>query len=165
MNLKKLFGKKSDKITGFLKKYKLILLIALVGVVLMLIPIGSDSGEETGTVVKIESAFSLEEYESELESILSSVQGVGKVKVMLTLKTGEETVYAIDESASYNKIVLKGSGQTSEPVVVKIISPVFEGAVIVCEGGANSLVAFRVTEAVEALTGLKSDKISVVPMK
>lgn len=163
--LKKLLGARGEKAKDFIKKYKLVLLIALAGVVLMLIPAGREGKKEANPVVEVKTVFSLEDYEVRLSQVLSSMKGVGKVRVMLTLKSGEETVYAIDENAAYSKIVLKGSGQGSEPVIVKVISPVFEGAVVVCEGGGSSLVAYRVTEAVSALTGMKSDKIRVVPMK
>ena len=39
------------------------------------------------------------------------------------------------------------------------------GAVVVCSGGADAAVRYRVTEVVTAYTGLGSDRITVMKMK
>ena len=43
--------------------------------------------------------------------------------------------------------------------------PVYQGAVVVCQGAGNSQVRLTVIDAVSVLTGLSSDKISVVKWK
>ena len=138
-----------------LNKYKLFVIMGAVGIVLMLIPVGTEKenmehisyySEQTDTF-----EFSLSAYEENIEHILSAVKGVGKVKVMLYLKSGAETVYISDGGYSSN--------------VSKTLYPAFGGAVIVCEGGGSASVSLDITEAVASLTGLTSDKITVLRMK
>ena len=58
-------------------------------------------------------------------------------------------------------VISQGSGQ--EAVVITGASyPIFRGAVVVCEGGDRPSVQLAVTKAIAALTGLSSDKISVI---
>lgn len=155
-----------------LKKYKFVALILLVGLVLMLLPSGeksstteSESGGET---------YSLAETERRLEALLKNVQGVGQVNVMLTLKSGSTLELAEDSSTSMREsetkresdvvTVSRGSGG-EEVVVTRERYPTYQGAVVVCEGGGNSAVRLSVIEAVSVLTGLGSDKITVVQWK
>lgn len=55
-----------------------------------------------------------------------------------------------------------GSGAGAEVVVTHSRYPRFVGALIVCEGGDRADVQLNVTQAVSALTGLSSDRITVV---
>lgn len=138
-----------------LNKYKLYIIIGAVGIVLMLIPVGGQKkGAQTPSYVSEETEafdFSVSVHEDNIEKLLSSVRGVGRVKVMLYLKSGAETVYISDGGYGSN--------------VSKKLYPAFGGAVIVCDGGASPSVALNVTEAVASLTGLSSDKITVLQMK
>ena len=146
-------------------------LILLVGLVLMLLPSG-DSGdtrerESSGTT------YSLEETERRLEELLKNVQGVGQVNVMLTLKSGSTLELAEDSSTSLRDsetkrerdVVTVSRGGGEEVVVTQERYPIYQGAVVVCEGGGNSAVRLSVIEAVSVLTGLGSDKITVVQWK
>lgn len=154
-----------------LKKYKFVALILLVGLVLMLLPSGdgSDAVESEGG-----ETYSLEETERRLEALLKNVQGVGQVNVMLTLKSGSTLELAEDSSTSMREsetkresdvvTVSRGSGG-EEVVVTQERYPTYQGAVVVCEGGGNSAVRLSVIEAVSVLTGLGSDKITVVQWK
>ena len=47
----------------------------------------------------------------------------------------------------------------------KTLYPVYQGAVVVCEGAERAAVRLAIVEAVSSLTGLGSDKISVIKMK
>lgn len=154
-----------------LKKYKFVALILLVGLVLMLLPSG-DSGdvserESSGTT------YSLEETERRLEALLKDVQGVGQVNVMLTLKSSSALELAEDSSTSLRDsetkrerdVVTVSRGGGEEVVVTQERYPTYQGAVVVCEGGGNSAVRLSVIEAVSVLTGLGSDKITVVQWK
>lgn len=155
-----------------LKKYKFVALILLVGLVLMLLP----SGEENKSIENDRGTetFSLAETERRLESLLKNIQGVGQVNVMLTLKSGPTLELAEDSSTSLREsetkresdvvTVSRGSG-TEEVIVTHERYPVYQGAVVVCEGGGNSAVRLSVIDAVSVLTGLGSDKITVVQWK
>jgi len=163
--------KKKLNVSGVLKKYKWALLVILAGIVLMLLPsLGSSTKakEQAGTYNA--DTFSLEEQESKMAATLGKMGGVGKVQVMLTLKSGTELRLAEDAdeesgSSAKNKtetvILSRGSG-TQDIVVTKRIYPEYQGAVVVCQGADTPSVRLAVTEAVQALTGLSTEKISVV---
>lgn len=159
------------RIRELMKKYRYVLLVLLAGILLMLLP-----GKKTEkTVSKSETlSFSLADTEQRMADVLRQIEGVGRVKVMLTLKSGSTLQLAEDNSSTQRDAELRrdsevvtlnrGSGQ-QEVVVTQETYPVYQGAVIVCDGAASSTVRLAVTEAVAVLTGLPSDKISVVKWK
>ena len=63
---------------------------------------------------------------------------------------------------SLSETVVLGSGTSAEVVVTHSRYPRFVDALIVCEGGDRADVQLKVTQAVSALTGLSSERISVV---
>jgi stage III sporulation protein AG len=113
--------------------------------------------------------------ENQLCEIVSQIKGAGTVKVMVTVSQTEEYVYAVqtDESAkteadgsteqSKSEIVLADSGSESKPIMKKIISPQIGGAVVVCDGAANPQTKEYILNAVTAVLGISSGKVSVVP--
>ena len=157
---------KLEKWTGLLKKYRYAALIVLAGVVLMLLPTGGSEAAES---------FSLEETEKRMAEVLGTINGVGRVRIMLTLRSGSTLRLAEDSTISdstggqtkQEKQVLtvnRGSGR-QEVVVTQQLYPTYQGAVVVCEGAGSSTVRLAVVNAVSVLTGLSSDKISVVKWK
>ena len=146
-----------EKLKDILKKYRFAALVALAGVVLMLLPAGKQEIEAADTAGE-EMSFSLEETERRMAEVLSAMDGVGRVQVMLTLHSGETLSLAEDSSATL------GSGE-QEVVVTRRLYPTYQGAVVVCQGAGDSRVRLRVLETVSVLTGLSSDKISVVQWK
>ena len=151
------------------KKYRLVLLIVLAGLLLMLLPGGSD--QETEEVRQERETFSLVESERRMEAILSRIEGTGKLQLMLTLKSGSQLYLAedTDESADGEEVQVqretvtlhRGSGY-EDVVVTRQIYPMYQGALVVCQGADKAAVRLAVIEAVAALTGLSSDKITVV---
>ena len=100
---------------------------------------------------------------------------VGILSLMLTVEGGGAYELAQDENASLKsrveevdeqkrktETVVLGSGTSAEVVVTHSRYPRFVGALIVCEGGDRADVQLKVTQAVSALTGLSSERISVV---
>ena len=166
---------KLEKWSGLLKKYRLALLVVLLGVGLVLLPGGSTaqtSGESSELPGEV---FSLEETEQRMAEVLSTIDGVGRVRIMLTLRAGSSLRLAEDSSLSdstggqtkQEKQVLtvnRGSGR-QEVVVTQQLYPTYQGAVVVCEGAGSSSVRLAVVNAVSVLTGLSSDRISVVKWK
>ncbi len=123
--------------------------------------------------------------EQQLEGILTEMADVGKVKVMITLKSSEELVVEKDEpvmrsntnesdSAGGSRIVVqvdstestvyRTTGGNSEPYVVKTLSPQVEGVVVVAQGAGNGTVNQSITEMVQALFGVEAHKVKVVKM-
>lgn len=142
---------------------------------------GSSRGESGETAGK-DFATDLEE---QLEGILAEMAGVGKVKVMITLKSSEELVVEKDEpvtrsntsesdSAGGNRTitqmdsaettVYRSTGSDSEPYVVKTLSPQVEGVVVVAQGAGSGTVNQSITEMVQALFGVEAHKVKVVKM-
>lgn len=157
-------------ITAAWKKYRFVVLILLLGVALMLLPAGKDK-EMNREQAQTGEAFSLEDTERRMEEILGRIEGTGKLQVMLTLKSGarlylaEDTEESAQDGALQRKketvTVNRGSGY-EDVIVTQQVYPLYQGAVVVCQGGDRAAVRLAVTEAVAALTGLSSDKISVV---
>ena len=163
-----------EKLKDILKKYRFAVLVALAGVVLMLLPAGKQETEAADTAGE-EMSFSLEETEKRMAEVLGAIDGVGRVRIMLTLRAGSTLRLAEDSSLSdsssgqtkQEKQVLtvnRGSGR-QEVVVTQQLYPTYQGAVVVCQGAGDSRVRLRVLETVSVLTGLSSDKISVVQWK
>lgn len=163
---------KAEKLKGLLRKYRLPLLAALVGVAILLLPVGGETEEEQSAEAEV---YSLTETEARMEQLISAIDGVGKARVMLTLRSGETLSLAQDSSASAGSggdtrqeqqilTVNRGSGR-QEVVVTQRLYPTYQGAVVVCQGAGDSRVRLTVIETVSVLTGLSSDKISVVKWK
>ena len=153
-----------------IKQYKPAALILAVGLVLMLLPTGE--GKQDVPIQAASQSFVTPE--ERLESILSQIQGVGKVRVLLTVAQGEQTLYIYDENHSdtpdteslrKEAVVITGNDRTQSGLISQVIPPVYRGAVIVCQGGDLSGVKLAVVEAVCDATGLTADKITVLKMK
>ncbi len=164
-----------EKLISYVKKYKYVALVVLAGVVLMLLPSGKGEQQTASDQpVSVSEAYSLAETEKRLEQLLGRIRGVGQVQVMLTLKSGSSLQLAENRSTSLRDtenrqdrdVVTLNRGSGYEDVVVtEQTYPVYQGAVVVCQGAGDSSVHLAVIQAVSVLTGLGSDKITVVQWK
>ena len=143
-----------NSIRNLTAKEKLIILAAAgILILLLLLPDGNDganreSSEITYENESSESNFSyLQEYtdylENRLLAVLKSVDGIGEMEVMITLKSSEEQI-----------------GEKNQ--VTKTIMPEIEGVVIACTGGDSAVVVEEITEAVQALFSVQSHKIKIL---
>lgn len=151
-----------------LGKYQYVLLIIAVGAALLLLPTGGrDSPGEETPAREEESSFDLEAFEKKLEKALSQVEGAGETRVVLTLEGGSRQVLARNQDregdgGTSNTVVTVGKGSgAQEAVPIQTVAPQFRGALVVCPGGGNAATRLKLVEAVSALTGLGSDRISV----
>lgn len=148
-----------------LEKYKYLLIVVLAGV-LLLLPGGNRTQAQQDTEAAELPVFELAEFERRLEAALSKISGAGKVSVVLTLKESGQQIYAQDIHADQQEqtrttvIVSRGSG-VEQPIPVQKFTPTFQGALAVCPGGAEPQVKLQLTQAICALTGLSTEKISV----
>ncbi len=168
MDIKKI----QNLLPTLLQRYKYVIIILLIGIVLMFIP-GTQKNkksEETAPQMMKEE----NNIQQELESILELIQGAGNVKVMLKESIGEETVYQINEDmsssdASSNRsvdtIILTDSDRNEIGLIKQINPAQYLGAVIICQGADNPSVKLSITNAVSKITGLGADKIVVLKMK
>ena len=152
------------------EKYKFAVLILLVGIVLMVLPTGS---EKDAAEKEITTQEELDDLEVRLESLLSQIEGAGEVRVLLSLETSPSVTYQEDvqkNSAGEEQEIKKETVLVSEdgndvPVVVKTTYPIYKGAVVVCQGADSAAVKLSIVRAVSSVTGLGSDKITIVRMK
>jgi stage III sporulation protein AG len=122
--------------------------------------------------------------EQRLTEALADMAGVGKVRVMITLKSSRGLVVEkeeqmeqssvketdsqggsrISDQASREETVVRSTdGSNSEPYVVKSYVPEIEG-VLVAEGAGSGTINRTVTEVVQALFGVEAHKVKVVKM-
>lgn len=151
-------------ILTWIQKYQYVLWVVLIGVFLMLLPENPKKAEE----VPIPTQAIKKDLEEKLCEILSHMAGVGKVEVLLTEDTGNNTIYQMDAGhgqSGGNTVIVMDSGREEKGLVKQILSPVYRGAVIVCQGADSPSVQLNVVEAVKSVTGLSSDCISVLKMK
>ena len=158
-------------------KYKYAALVALIGAGLLLWPgLGSveDRREKPASSPAAQSGWDLQTIQTEMEDILAAMDGVGQVKVMLTVDSDGERQLAQDTELEYSgptaspedysrrsETVLVKGGNGAETVTVRQTYPTYRGALVVCQGGDRAEVRLAVTEAVAALTGLTSDRVTV----
>ena len=110
----------------------------LAGLLILVMCIPSGAGKKQ--LVSEESEVISGDLEAQLEGVLSAMEGVGKVKVMITT---EDT-----------KDVFGTQGGT------KVC-----GVVVVAEGAGSATVNTRISEAVKALFSIDVHKISIVKMR
>ncbi len=160
------------KISDIIKKYKYAVIILLAGVALMLIPVNKN--EKTVTQHTVEQIKEDTDINKALEQILSQIAGAGEVRVLLTVANGEETVYQTDSKHSQSEensntqtdtVTVTDSERNEKGLIKQTISPVYRGAVVVCQGADSAQVCLAIVEAVAKVTGLSSDRISVLKMK
>ena len=154
-----------EKTAQWLGKYKFLALILLVGIGLMLIPSGTKASQQTTqNALTVSPTVSITE---ELEEILSNIQGAGKVKVMLTIKSSEQTIYQTDTPSADREdtVIITDEERAQSGLIQQIISPTYRGAIVLCQGADNASVCLAIKEAVSKVTGLDSSEISVLKMK
>lgn len=146
-----------------------------------------DSGTD-GTESALEAAARVSNsYEAELEQrvreILKNVDGVGKVDVMIVLKSSAQKVVHTDNSFSRSvtdekdstggtrkieneengstTVFASGDGQNT-PIIEKELRPELSGIIISASGGGNPTVRAEISAAMEALFDLPAHKIKVL---
>lgn len=161
-------------IRQFVAKYKHVFLILLVGILLMLLPLGEKATQQTVPTQPVETKQETEALQDQLSALLSQVEGAGKVQVLLTQATGEKILYQTDEdrttgsqSETYrtDTVILTDSSRNEVGLVRQIDPPTYLGAVVLCQGAENSAVKLAITEAVSNATGLGYHKITILKMK
>lgn len=103
-----------------------------------------------------------EQLEAQLQDLIGQIDGAGATTVMVTLETGEETVYATDtqsgQTQSQETHVLLDDGTA---LAQTVYYPQVCGVAVVCDGGGDVRVAARITELVRALLDISSIRICV----
>ena len=156
------------------KRYRYVLLVLMIGMVLMLWPEKTESKEMTDVPISTVPQTDFWANSEYLEKLLSEIQGCGRVKVLLTYSAGERKVFLRDEHTVHSEensttevetVIVTDGNKVEEGLVTQVCGPEYLGAVVVCQGGDHPQVRLAVSDAVEKATGLGSDRISVLKMK
>ncbi len=163
-------------------KSNLFVAIGVLGIFLIFI---SDMGAGNKTDIKAGEEQSLYQYkvrlEKEITDLLGEIDGVGEVKVMITLESGEENVYVHQEKTasdthrqqeqnnsqeevkitSENEIVIIDKSGSNSALVEKTLQPVVQGVAVVCSGADDIKVVCAVTNSVSVVLGVPTHKICV----
>lgn len=145
------------------------------------------TGKQLATQENNSNSENTTDLQSNLERILSNIDGVGKVSVLLTYSESSELVPLYDETKSEttteeadtsggkrtttdtntqkSAIMQENSSGEKSIITQKNVSPKIEGAIITAEGGENANVKTQIIQAVEAATGLATHKIQVFKLK
>ena len=169
-----------------------ILTFAAVGAALIFMGgfMGTGTGKKEKTETKTESTASASgeiSLEDRLKSILSKVDGAGRVDVLITVKSGKEIIAATeqiredtatDETAANGDkrnitsgkeeskyVILENSDGSDRPLILKELEPEIEGVIIVAEGGGDIIVKNGLISAANAALGVPTHKIEVLKMK
>lgn len=107
--------------------------------------------------------------ENKLSSRLSELDGAGKVKVIISVKSGLKNEYATEKEVSAG---ISGDKTTETPVlisgkplVVGEVYPEICGVIVMAKGASNVKVKLSIVTAVQTFLAVTSDKIQVLPMK
>ena len=147
--------------------------------------------KEKDTETEVSSETMEEEYiaylEKKLEDTLSLVDGVGKIKVMVTVSNSQKEVVEKDrstnrssttetdseggtrninntESTETTLYTVDGEGNQI-PYVTQIYEPEITGVMVVAQGAGKGKVNSDITEAIQALFGIEAHKIKIAKMK
>lgn len=109
------------------------------------------------------------ELEDKLSNTLSKVDGAGKVSVMITVKSGLETVIATEKES----VTENGKTITTEvPVMVngKVVVlmekyPKITGVLIVAQGADSIIVMQKIQQATVSLLDIEISQIEILTMK
>ena len=168
-------------------KKQQLLIILMIGILLAVTVVPDSPKKKLETENKeTESQFDYEEkMERKLEEVLSKVEGVGKVKVMITLQESSEKILEKDEESIKDSIeekdaqggirstfnnqykettIYKGREEEQKPYIKKELSPKIEGVVVIAQGGENKVAVKNMTEAVQALFEVEPHKIKIMKM-
>ncbi len=142
------------------------LLLALAaGVILLLLPSGKatpakqdENGSETYR----------QALENEVETLLCSMEGVKRCRVVLTLEQGYAYTYATDQRVNEHSggketektVVLADTSGGEAPLLLSEKQPTVCGAAVVCKG-ADKATCARILSLLQALFHLESSQISI----
>lgn len=164
--------KKPVKLFAILKKYRFVILIFFIGIVLMSMPTTDETKKPS--INKSETTAYQYSVTDELSQILSQIEGVGDTRVILSTSRGEETIYQTDlnqttednsNRSDIDTVVITNSDRGQQGLVRQIIPASYMGAIVVCEGADDPKVRLSVVDAIAKFTGLGTNKISVLKMK
>lgn len=163
----------SEKLTEFIVKLKkdkktaLIIFTAILGMLLILFSGTPAEKTEKASESKTEEMI---EWEEKLQKLLSSVEGAGRVKVMITYETSDEEVFAYNKDESFREneekfssdyILVENNGSETG-LKLKTVYPEVKGVAVVCDGADDPVTKEQIISVISALFDISTKNISVV---
>ena len=150
----------NNKIIAFLKTKRGIIFL-IIGLLIGLLLVLTDKTSTQKNSSSSNTEYSPQDYtaslEIKLEELINQISGVSNTKVMITLKSSNEIIYAEENSLSGNNtLVVDGN-----PVYIKEYMPEIEGVAVVCNGGNNPIITEKITQLLCAVLGLYSTHVYV----
>ncbi len=149
------------------KEYRYAVLVFLAGLALMLLPFEK---EEEAPPASVQDQSELPDFARELETLLSRVEGAGPVRVLLSTSRGEEVFYQEDQDISGDSrrtdtLVLTDGDREEAGLIRRVDPPQYQAALVLCRGADDPAVRLAITQAVANLTGLPTNKVTVLKME
>ncbi len=180
-----------EKLLDFLKgdkKVKVIVFIGVLGIVLILLSdIIAPKQEKKAAGTDSNSTFteSNQVIEQQIYDMVTAIEGVGKAKVMVTLESSAEYVYAKEEKSNTDvtrdaqdgqgtkttqkdsteeKYIFVDGSEGKQALLTTQKAPLIKGVVVVCEGGDDTTVRSRIIDAVTTALDIGSNRVCVTKM-
>lgn len=156
------------------KRLMLLVIIGTLGIILLVISEALPPDAETSEAELTNDAVDfVDRYEvnleERLENLLGCINGAGKVKVMITLASGDENVYATEqkktEKSSEQKYVIVDDSNEEAGLLLKVTEPEIRGIGIVCDGSDSPQVRHEIINTVSAVLNISTNRISIAKMK
>ena len=156
------------------KKKAAVLLLCVLAVVLLLLSERPSGSAQEESDVPLPSAESYAQaLETRLTKLLSAIDGAGRTQVLITLRSGTETVFARDDrldaaeehTQSEQTYVTLRDGSRDTGLALKTVPPQILGVAVVCDGADDPAVRRAVTQTVTAALGVGASHVSVVKMQ
>ncbi len=147
----------------------MIIILLVLAAVLIFWPQKDKESEAVAAGTFSESNYA-EKLEDRLTSIIEEIDGVGKVRVMVTLETSALYEYATDtdrdikdgSTKSSTNVVLSVKGSnTKEAVISGYTLPKVNGVAVVCSGRITPLIESKVIGIASCALGIPTSKIYV----
>lgn len=186
-------------------KLKTLLVVGTLGIVLMVVSAWwssslSNSAENSGSGSSVTTLAQSQEVgltptadnseagvlENRLAAVLSQIDGIGQVKVSISLAAGTQKVFATNQKSNRRDIterddrggtrttaentedeelvLLQSSGQNpGQPLLVQEVNPKISGVLVVAEGAGDARVREELTQTVQVVLNVSAHKIRVMP--
>lgn len=183
MKLKGIIAGLPQLLSDSKKRTNLMIMLAAAAVLLILLSDCSGGGEKLSTAGKQENAAQYaSQIERQLEQIISSVDGAGECRVMVTLQNSGEYIYASEDAVSTDSsestdpggrqsagereehrssYIIIDTGQGEQALVRTELMPSVSGVVVVCPGGDDPQVAQRIMSVVTTALDISPKRVCI----
>lgn len=154
------------------KRLTAIVCVGLAGILMLtlseLFPLKNEEKKTDSTEAELHDSYE-ESIETRLTSIVSTINGAGRTKVMVTLDSGDENVYAVKEKSNdgthEREYIVVSNDNDESGLLLKVIEPEIRGVAIVCEGADSANVRQEIISTVSAVLGISTNRISIAKIK